>query len=106
MYKGYQDMTNNPMRVMNADEFAVRLLDWEHQEKVYTWYKTNPTSAAGRPVRPDVTNRQTVASYLRTYEEQQNYLAGNAIDWVKQVLQVAPMQNYNLSEPGQRLFGG
>ncbi len=100
MYKGFQDMTNNPMRVMNADEFAIRLLDWEHQEKVYAWYETNPTSADGRPVRPDVTNRQTVASYLRTYEEQQNYLAGNEIDWVKEVLHVAPMQNYNLSLQG------
>ncbi len=85
---------------MNAEEFAVRLLDWEHQEDVYAWYKTNPTSAAGRPPRPDVTNRQTVASYLRTYEEQQNYLAGNAIDWVKEVLQIAPMQNYNIGLQG------
>jgi len=100
MYGGYQDMTNNPMRVMNAEEFAVRLLDWEHQEKVYTWYKTNPTSAEGRPPRPDVTNRQVVASYLRTYEEQQNYLAGNEINWVDEVLQVAPMQNYNLGLQG------
>jgi len=100
MYKGWQDMTNNPMRVMNAEEFAIRLLDWEHQEDVYAWYKTNPTSAAGRPPRPDVTNRQTVASYLRTYEEQQNYLAGNSIDWVKEVLQVAPMQNYNIGLQG------
>ncbi len=100
MYKGIQDMTNNPMRVMNADEFAVRLLDWDYQEKVYAWYATNPTSVDGRPVRPDVTNRQTVASYLRTYEEQQNYLAGNEIDWVKEVLHVAPIQNYNLSLQG------
>ena len=101
MYRGYQDMTNNPMRVMNAEEFAVRLLDWEHQEKVYAWYKTNPTSAEGRPPRPDITNRETVASYLRTYEEQQNYLAGNEIDWVDEVLQIAPMQNYNLGLQGK-----
>ena len=100
MYKGFQDMTNNPMRVMNADEFAVRLLDWEHQEDVYTWYKTNPTSADGRPVRPDATDRNVVASFLRTYEEQQNYLAGNEIDWVDEVLQVAPIQNYNLGFQG------
>ncbi|MGN6641324.1 MAG: carboxypeptidase-like regulatory domain-containing protein, partial [Mucilaginibacter sp.] len=85
-YTGFQDMTNNPMRVMNADEFAVRLLDWDWENKVYAWYKTNPTSAAGRPQRPDATNRETVASYLRTFEEQQNYLAGNKIDWVKEVL--------------------
>ncbi len=99
-YTGYQDMTNNPMRVMNADEFATRLLDWEWERQVYDWYKTNPTSDAGRPLRPDVTNRQTVATYLRTYEEQQNYLAGKSIDWVKEVLHTAPMQNYNASIQG------
>lgn len=101
MYKGFQDMTNNPMRVMNADEFATRLLDWRHQEEVYKWYKTNPSSAAGRPARPDVTDRNVVASYLPTYEEQQNYLAGNEINWVDEVLQVAPMQSYNLGLQGK-----
>ncbi len=100
MYKGFQDMTNNPMRVMNSDEFATRLADWDYQENLYTWYKTNPTSVAGQPVRPDVTNRNVVSSHLRTYEEQQNYLAGNEIDWVKEVLRVAPIQNYNLSLQG------
>ena len=100
MYKGFQDMTNNPMRVMNADEFATRLADWDYQENLYTWYKTNPTSADLRPVRPDVTDRNVVASHLRTYEEKQNYLAGNEIDWVDEVLRVAPMQNYNLSLQG------
>lgn len=101
MYKGFQDMTNNPMRVMNSDEFAIRLLDWDHQEDVYNWYKTNPSSAVGRPARPDITDRATVASYLKTYEEQQNYLAGNEIDWVDEVLQVAPMQSYNLGLQGK-----
>jgi TonB-linked SusC/RagA family outer membrane protein len=100
MYTGFQDMTNNPMRVMNANEFANRLVDWDHQSKVYAWYKTNPTSAEGRPQRPDLNNPEIVGSYLKTYEEQQNYLAGNEIDWVDQVLQKAPMQNYNLSLQG------
>lgn len=100
-YTGFQDMTNNPMRVMNADEFAVRLVDYDWENKVYAWYKTNPTSAAGRPARPDVTNRNLVSTYLKTYEEQQNYLAGNQIDWVKEVLRKsAPMQNYNVSMQG------
>lgn len=99
-YVGYQDMTNNPMRVMNADEFAIRLVDWDYQEELYKWYKTSPTSSEGRPVRPDVTDREVVASHLRTYEEQQNYLAGNEIDWVDEVLQTAPMQNYSLSLQG------
>lgn len=100
MYTGFQDMTNNPMRVMNSEEFAVRLLDWDWQSKVYAWYATKPSSPEGRPQRPDVNNPETVASYLKTFEEQQNYLAGNEIDWVREVLQVAPMQNYNLSIQG------
>src|SRR5690606_38932890 len=99
-YAGFQNMTNNPMRVMNADEFAIRSLDWYWQQDVYNWYLTNPTSAEGRPARPDVNDREVVASYLPTYEEQQNYLNGNEIDWVDEVLQVAPMQNYSLSVQG------
>jgi TonB-linked SusC/RagA family outer membrane protein len=99
-YTGFQDMTNNPMRVMDAEEFAVRLLDWDWENKVYAWYKTNPTSAAGRPVRPDVTNRDVVAGYIRTFDEKQNYLAGNSIDWVKEVLRKGAMQNYSVSLQG------
>lgn len=101
-YTGFQNMTNNPMRVMNAEEFAVRLVDWDWENKVYAWYKTNPTSVTGRPERPDVNDKNVVAAYLKTYEEQQNYLAGNEIDWVKEVLRKnAPMQNYNVSLQGK-----
>src|SRR5690606_14619946 len=101
MYAGFQDMTNNPMRVMNAEEFALRLVDFDHQSKLYNWYATKPTGPEGKPQRADITNRETVASFLKTYEEQQNYLAGNEIDWVDEVLQVAPMQSYNLSLQGR-----
>lgn len=101
MYYGYQDMTNNPMRVMNAEEYAIRLTDYYYQQDLYTWYKTKPTSEVGKPVRPDVTNRELVASRLRTQEERDNYIAGNEIDWVDEVLQVSPIQNYNLSMSGK-----
>lgn len=77
MYYGYQDMTNNPMRVMNAQEYAVRLVDYYYQQDLYAWYKTKPTSATGKPVRPDITNKDLVAARLRTQEERDNYLAGN-----------------------------
>ncbi len=77
MYYGYQDMTNNPMRVMNAEEYAIRLVDYYYQQDLYTWYKTKPTSATGKPVRPDITNQTIVAARLRTQEERDNYLAGN-----------------------------
>jgi TonB-linked SusC/RagA family outer membrane protein len=101
MYYGYQDMTNNPMRVMNAEEYAIRLVDYYYQQDLYTWYKTKPTSATGKPVRPDITNRELVAARLRSQEERDNYLAGNEIDWVDEVLQIAPIQNYNASISGK-----
>ena len=101
MYYGYQDMTNNPMRVMNAQEYAVRLVDYYYQQDLYAWYKTKPTSATGKPVRPDITNKDLVAARLRTQEERDNYLAGNEIDWVDEVLRIAPIQNYNLSMSGK-----
>jgi TonB-linked SusC/RagA family outer membrane protein len=101
MYYGYQDMTNNPMRVMNAQEYAVRLVDYYYQQDLYAWYKTKPTSSTGKPVRPDITNKTIVAARLRTQEERDNYLAGNEINWVDEVLRIAPVQNYNLSMSGK-----
>jgi TonB-linked SusC/RagA family outer membrane protein len=101
MYYGFQNITNTPMKVMNAEQYAIRLTDYYYQQNLYTWYRTNPTSDAGKPARPDVTDRNVVASTLRTQEEKDNYLAGNEIDWVDEVLQTAPIQNYNLSYSGK-----
>ena len=88
------------MRVMNDEQFAIRMVDYNYQQGLYDWYATKPTSATNRPVRPDVTNRQLVSQSLRSYEESNNYLQHKSIDWVDQVLQIAPMQNYNLSLSG------
>ncbi|MDD2931458.1 MAG: carboxypeptidase-like regulatory domain-containing protein, partial [Fermentimonas sp.] len=82
MYYGFQAITNNPMKVMNAEQYAVRLTDYYYQQELYNWYRTNPTSHAGKPQRPDVTDRNIVVLTLRTQEEKDNYLAGNEIDWV------------------------
>ncbi len=101
MYYGFQDMTNNPMKVMNAEQYAIRLVDYYYQQELYQWYYTNPTSDAGKPVRPDITNRSLVSERLRTQEEKDNYMAGNKIDWVDEVLQIAPIQNYNVSYSGR-----
>src|SRR5690554_810872 len=101
MHYGFQDMTNNPMRVVNAEEYAVRMVDYYYQQEIYTWYKTNPVSDVGKPVRPDVTNPEAVSLRLRSQEEVDNYLAGNEINWVDEVLQIAPIQNYNLSLAGK-----
>ena len=99
-YTGFQDMTNNPMRVMNGQEFAVRLLDWNWENNVYAWYRTNPTSAEGRPPRPDASDPNVVASYFKTFEEKENYLNGREVDWVDAVLRKGAMQNYNVSLQG------
>ncbi len=101
MYYGYQDMTNNPMRVMNPEEYAVRLVDYYYQQDLYAWYKTKPTSATGKPVRPDINNKELVAARLRTQEERDNYLAGRSVDWVDEVTQIAPIQNYNINLSGK-----
>jgi len=101
MSYGFQDMTNNPVKPMNAEQYAIRLVDFYYQQGLYTWYRTKPTSATGKPVRPDVTDRNIVAARLRTQEERDNYLAGNEINWVDEVTQIAPMQNYNLSFSGR-----
>ncbi len=101
MYYGFQNITNTPMKVMNAEQYAIRLTDYYYQQDLYTWYKKHPTSDAGKPVRPDITDRNVVATTLRTQEEKDNYLAGNEINWVDEVMQRAPIQNYNLSYSGK-----
>ncbi len=102
MNYGFQDITNTPMKVMNAEQYAVRMLDYYYQQDLYAWYATGPTSDSGKPTRPDVTDRETVASFLRTEEEKTNYIAGNEVDWVDAVTRVAPIQNYNLSFAGKK----
>tara|TARA_R110000868_G_scaffold184068_1_gene425526 strand:- start:4714 stop:8109 length:3396 start_codon:yes stop_codon:yes gene_type:complete len=97
MYSGVQDMTNNPMKVMNADQYATRLVDYYYQQDLYNWYYTNPTNNVGKPVRPDISNPEIVASRLRTEEERANYLNGFETDWVDAVTRFATTQNYSLS---------
>jgi hypothetical protein len=79
------------------------LTDYYYQQSLYTWYATKPTSDAGRPVYPDVTDRNVVASKLRSQQEKDNYLGGpqNEIDWIKEVTRLAPVQDYNLSMSGK-----
>jgi TonB-linked SusC/RagA family outer membrane protein len=104
MSYGYQDITNNPMKIMNAEQYAVRMVDYNYQQTLYNWYKSNPTSITdnlGRPVRPDITDRNIVAASLKSQEEKDNYIAGNAIDWMKEVTRTAAIQNYNLSFSGK-----
>jgi len=100
-YYGFQDYTNSPERVMNGDEFAIRLVDFYYQQELYRWYQTNPVSDAGKPVRSDVSDRNVVAGFIRTEEEKINYLANKEVDWMKEVEQTAPIQNYDISVSGR-----
>lgn len=101
---GYQDFTKD-LPVMNAEQYAVRLVDYYWEQLLYAWYKKNPTSPTdmgGRPVRPDVTDRNVVAVTLRSQEEKDNYLeGGHDINWIDEVSRTAPMQNYDLNISGK-----
>jgi len=99
-YYGTQFETNHPVKYMNADQYAERLTDYYHQQKLYKWY-ADPIGEGQKPGRPDVTNREIVASTLRTQEERDNYLAGRSIDWFDVAMRDNPIiQNYDLSYSG------
>ncbi|MBP1650081.1 MAG: SusC/RagA family TonB-linked outer membrane protein [Bacteroidetes bacterium] len=101
-YYGSQDLANTQMtKIMDAETFARRLVDYYYQQDLYSWYATGPGSADNRPVRPDVNDKDVVASYQRTDEEKNNYLAGYHINWLNEVLRDAPIQSYSLSVSGK-----
>ena len=103
MYYGFQSMAPSPQtKVMNGDEYAIRLVDYNYYlRELLPWYRTNPTGEAGRPPRPDVTDRELVSRSLRSVEEQENYLAGREINWFDKVYSTTPIQNYSLSVSGK-----
>ena len=101
MYYGFQNMTNNPMDVMNPEQYATHMVDFYWEQSLYNWYKTMPVNSTGKPVRPDVNDPNIVVTWLRTQEEKDNYLAGKTIDWVKEVKQQAPLQNLDISVSGK-----
>ena len=100
---GYQDIsTTKRTKIMNGEQYAIRLVDYDYYlEDLITWYDTSPTDASGRPERIDITDKELVAGYLRSTEEQENYLAGNEVDWLDKVIRTAPIQNYNFSVSGK-----
>lgn len=101
MSYGFQEMANTNHKIMNGEQYALRMVDYYYQQELQGWYRTNPTNATGRPVRPDVTDRNVVAERLRSNEERDNYLAGNEIDWLDEVTRHAPVQNYSVNVAGK-----
>lgn len=102
-YAGFQDYTNHPVRMMNAQEYATRLVDYNYMQDLYSWYGTNPTGPddnGGKPVRPDVSDPSNVTPFLKSQEEVDNYLDGNEVNWIDEVTQRTPLQNYSLSVSG------
>ncbi len=103
-YAGIQDLSpSDGTNIMNGEQFMTRLVDYDYQsQELAAWYRTNPTSAAGRPVRPDPLDPVNVAGSSRSTEEYDNWLAGNEINWLDEVLrETAIIKNYDLSVSGR-----
>lgn len=101
-YYGTQFETNHPVKYMNGDQYALRLTDYYYQQSLYKWYATYPSgNNPDRPPYPNISDREEIASTLRTQEERENYLAGREIDWFDVVMRDNPIiQNYDLSYSG------
>jgi len=102
-YVGVQDYTNNPVKYMNGQEYAERLVNYQYIAELYNWYDTNPTGPqdnGGRPDYPDISDPDVIKSYLKSQEEVENYLAGNEVNWMNEITRIAPVQNYNLNVSG------
>jgi len=100
MSMGSETMGNHKAKLMNAEQYVMRLVDYNYQTKLYSWYKTKPTSSTGKPSYPDVSSRESKSVYLRTQEERDNYIAGNDIDWINKSTRTGFPQNYNVSVSG------
>lgn len=101
-YHGLQDYTNNPVKMMNAEQYARRLVDYNYSQFLYNWYAKNPTGPndqGGKPVHPGY-EEQSILNVLKSEDERQNYLAGNDINWIDETTQIAPISDYNLSISG------
>ncbi|MCP4313550.1 MAG: TonB-dependent receptor [Bacteroidetes bacterium] len=109
VYAGIQDLSpSDGTNIMNGEQFMTRLVDYDYQaQELAAWYRTNPTSASGRPVRPDVTDPTVVAGSARSTEEYDNWAAGNEINWMDEVLRsTAVIQNYDMSVSGRNERSG
>ncbi|MCM4169076.1 TonB-dependent receptor P39 [Arenibacter antarcticus] len=99
---GLQGYANNPVKYMNGEQYAKRLVDYNYFQSLYSWYGKNPSGPsdqAGRPVHPGY-QEQSVLNVLKSDDERANYVAGNEINWIDEVTRTAPISNYNLSISG------
>ena len=102
-FAGFQTHSNHPVRMMNAEQYATRLVDYNWMQSLYSWYGSNPSGPednGGRPARPDINDPQVITGLLKSQMEVDNYLAGNEVDWYDIVTQRAAIQNYDISLSG------
>lgn len=100
MSVGTQSASNYSAKYMNAEEYTKRLADYSYQQDLRAWYRTNPTSEAGRPSYPDVSTKEARVYFLRSQEEKDNYMLGTDIDWIDKVMRTGLTQDYNLGVGG------
>lgn len=107
-YTGVQDLSpTDATQIMNPDQFLNRLFDYAHQEQLYSWYnryqeRGGEDAADPKPIRPTPTTLEDQAVFLRSPEEQENFLAGESRNWIDEVLRDrAMLQNYDLSVGGK-----
>lgn len=107
-YYGTQDLSpTDATQVMGPQQFLDRLIDYAHQEQLYGWYNRYQERGGAdpedvRPMRPNPTNPEDQAVFLRSPEEQENFLAGRSINWIDETLrESAGIQNYELSVSGR-----
>ncbi|MEX2565959.1 MAG: TonB-dependent receptor [Cyclobacteriaceae bacterium] len=101
-YIGFHDYSNHPVKMMNADQYVTKLLDYNYMQSLYGWYGQNPTGPndlGGRPERPE-SDQNAILSVLQSDDERENFLAGNEINWVDEVTRTAPVTNSDLSIAG------
>lgn len=101
-YHGLQDYTDHPVKMMNAQQYAQRLVDYDYFQSLYNWYGNHPTGPndfGGKPVHPGY-EQQAILDVLKSDDERENYLAGNEIDWIDEITRTAPLHNYDLSISG------
>lgn len=99
---GVQSVTHNPVKWMNAAEYANRLVDYSYLQSLYNWYKSGPSGPedkGGKPEHPGY-SEDVVRNYLKSEDERKNYTQGNSVNWIDEVSKNGPILNNNLSISG------
>lgn len=111
-YKGVQDLSpTDATQIMDEQQFLQRLIDYPHQEQLYTWYDDYQQAVLAGNTPPDQSTKPVVATpstpeelevYFRSPEEADNFRQGASRNWIDETLrETAMVQNYDLSVSGR-----